>query len=65
MNEAKPFQISKMQVWEAFKRVKANRGAVGVDGQSITDFEEDLKNIKTGRNIEIPGKRDDQLLSFL
>ena len=44
MNEAKPFQISKQQVWEAFKRVKANRGAAGVDGQSITDFEEDLKN---------------------
>lgn len=44
LNEAKPFQISKQQVWEAFKRVKANRGAAGVDGQSITDFEEDLKN---------------------
>lgn len=44
MNEAKPFRIFKEQVWEAFKRVKANRGAAGVDGQSITDFEEDLKN---------------------
>lgn len=44
MNEAKPFQISKKQVWDAFKRVKANRGAAGVDGQSIADFEEDLKN---------------------
>ncbi len=44
MKEAKPFQISKNQVWEAFKRVKANRGAAGVDGQSIADFEEDLKN---------------------
>ncbi len=44
LNEAKPFQISKKQVWDAFKRVKANRGAAGVDGQSIADFEEDLKN---------------------
>ena len=44
MEEAKPFQISKKQVWDAFKRVKANHGAAGVDGQSITDFEEDLKN---------------------
>jgi len=44
LEEAKPFQISKKQVWDAFKRVKANHGAAGVDGQSITDFEEDLKN---------------------
>ncbi len=44
LNEAKPFQISKKQIWDAFKRVKANRGAAGVDGQSIADFEEDLEN---------------------
>ncbi|BHH83495.1 hypothetical protein LA52FAK_17840 [Desulforhopalus sp. 52FAK] len=44
MEEVKPFQISKQQVWDAFLRVKANRGAAGVDGQSIADFEEDLKN---------------------
>ncbi|WP_167496489.1 group II intron reverse transcriptase/maturase [Desulfopila sp. IMCC35006] len=43
MQEAKPFQISKLQVWEAFKKVKANRGAAGVDGQSLAEFEEDLK----------------------
>jgi len=42
--EAKPFDISKRDVWEAFKRVKANRGAAGVDGQSISDFEADLRN---------------------
>ena len=36
---AKPFDISKREVWEAFKRVKANQGAAGVDGQSIEDFE--------------------------
>jgi group II intron reverse transcriptase/maturase len=40
--EAKPFDISKRDVWEAFKKVKANRGAAGVDGQSIQDFEVDL-----------------------
>ncbi len=44
MDKAKPFDISKEQVWEAFKRVKANRGAAGVDGQSIKDFEADLSN---------------------
>ena len=26
MNEAKPFCISKKEVWEAYKRVKANKG---------------------------------------
>jgi RNA-directed DNA polymerase len=44
VNEAKPFCISKWEVWEAYKRVKANKGAAGVDGQSIAEFEEDLKN---------------------
>ena len=44
MNEAKPFCISKHAVWEAYKRVKANQGAAGVDGQSISQFEESLKS---------------------
>jgi len=35
----KPFQISKWKVWEAFERVKANKGAAGVDEQSIAEFE--------------------------
>src|SRR5260370_14323203 len=43
MNEAKPFCISKWGVWEAYKRVKANKGAAGVDEQSIEDFEKRLK----------------------
>jgi RNA-directed DNA polymerase len=37
----KPFDISKWVVWEAFQRVKANRGAAGVDDQSIAEFERD------------------------
>lgn len=44
MDEAKSFCIPKRAVWEAYKRVRANRGAAGVDGQSIADFEEDLSN---------------------
>ena len=40
----KPFSISKQAVWEAWLRVKANRGAAGVDGESIADFECGLKN---------------------
>jgi len=43
MSEAKPFCISKKEVWEAYKRVKANKGAAGVDDQSIEDFEKKLK----------------------
>ena len=39
MNKAKPFDIPKREVWEAFKSVKANQGAAGVDGQSIQSFE--------------------------
>ena len=37
----KPFQIAKTAVWEAFQRVKANKGAAGVDEQSIAEFEAD------------------------
>ena len=44
MSKAKPFSISKQVVVEAFKRVKENKGAAGVDGQSIADFEKDFKN---------------------
>lgn len=42
--EGKPFQIPKRLVWEAYKSVKASKGAAGVDGQSIEDFEKDLKD---------------------
>jgi RNA-directed DNA polymerase len=35
----KPFDISKWVVWEAFERVKANKGAAGVDEESIAQFE--------------------------
>jgi retron-type reverse transcriptase len=44
VDEAKPFNIPKRVVWKAFKRVKANRGAAGVDKQSIAGFEADLSN---------------------
>lgn len=40
----KPFDISKREVWEAYEKVKANKGAAGVDGCSIEVFEADLKN---------------------
>lgn len=44
MGKAKPFNISKQVVFEAYQRVKANKGAAGVDGVSIADFEKNLKN---------------------
>ena len=43
MTKAKPYAIPKQIVWDAYKKVKANRGAAGVDGQSLADFEKDLK----------------------
>ena len=43
-SQGKSFEISKWEVWEAFRQVKANQGAAGVDGQSIADFEADLRN---------------------
>jgi len=44
MPEAKPYVIPKQLVWEAYQRVKANRGAAGVDGESLAAFEKDPKN---------------------
>ncbi len=44
MDRAKPYAIPKREVWEAYKRVRANQGAAGVDGQTIADFEADLAN---------------------
>jgi len=43
MSAAKPFTIPKQLVVQAFKSVKANKGAAGVDEQSIADFEKDLR----------------------
>jgi RNA-directed DNA polymerase len=67
VTKAKPFDISKREVWEAFKKVKANRGAAGVDGQTITDFEADLTNnlyklwnrMSSGSYFPLPVRRVD------
>ena len=41
---AKSFELSKYAVWEAYLAVKANKGAAGIDGQTMEEFEADLKN---------------------
>ena len=43
-SQVKPFDIPKELVWEAYRRVAANKGAPGVDGLTMDEFEYDLKN---------------------
>jgi RNA-directed DNA polymerase len=43
-SSGKPFEISKWEVWQAWEKVRSNKGAPGVDGCSIEDFEADLRN---------------------
>ena len=67
MDKAKRFGISKREVWMAYKQVKANRGAAGVDGQTIAEFDEDLSNnlyqlwnrLASGRYMPSPVRRVD------
>lgn len=44
MKQTKPFEISKMIVLKAFQKVKANKGSVGIDGESLKEFEAHLKD---------------------
>ena len=44
MPEAKPYVIPKQLVWDAYRRVKANQGAAGVDGETLTMFEQNLQD---------------------
>lgn len=44
MKEGKSFEISQKQVFEAYKRVKANNGAPGIDKVSFEEFEKDRNN---------------------
>ena len=45
MTKAKSYEIPKRIVWEAYQKVKANRGAAGIDGQSLAAFD------KVGRQL--------------
>jgi RNA-directed DNA polymerase len=55
MMSAKPFDISRKKVLEAYRRVKANQGAAGVDDESIEMFEADLsRNLSISYGIAWP-----------
>ena len=43
-SSGKPFEISRWEVWEAYRQVKANQGAPGGDEVTLEEFEADLKN---------------------
>ena len=44
MSQTKSFDITKRQVWEAYKKVRANKGSAGVDGVDFEKFEANLED---------------------
>jgi len=44
VKEGKSYEISQEQVQEAYKRVKANQGAAGIDGITFSEYEKNLTN---------------------
>ncbi len=42
-DKAKPYCISRTEVLEAYFKVKSNKGAAGIDDETIEDFERNLK----------------------
>jgi RNA-directed DNA polymerase len=43
VSPGKPFDILKQEVWRAYQKVASNKGAAGVDGVGLAEFESDLK----------------------
>ena len=42
MTSTKSYVIAKRAVWEAYQQVKANRGAAGIDEETIAMFDQNL-----------------------
>jgi retron-type reverse transcriptase len=49
--------LSKQQLYEAFRHVKRNHGAAGIDGQSLSSFESELEAELTCLLLELKEKR--------
>ncbi|MGH3942174.1 MAG: hypothetical protein ACRDTG_26830 [Pseudonocardiaceae bacterium] len=60
MDETKParksFDIPKTLIWKAYLKVRDNKGAAGVDGQSLAEFEQDLQNNLFTLEQDVVGK---------
>ena len=39
---AKPYEVPKRTLWQAYQLVRKNRGAAGIDGQTLDEFDEKL-----------------------
>jgi RNA-directed DNA polymerase len=44
VNRTKLYNIPKQLIYDAYQRVKANKGSSGVDGQSLQSFDQNLSN---------------------
>lgn len=54
MNEAKPFVIDKRLVWEAYHKVKENKGSAGIDKVDQKTFDKDMsKNLYNMKSHEL------------
>ncbi len=52
---AKTYEIAKREVWQAYKRVKANGGAAGADGVTLEQYEQDLQGKARCKSARICG----------
>jgi hypothetical protein len=52
VDRAKPFDIPKREVWEAYKRVRANKGTAGVMGNRLRTSRQILRTTSTSSGTE-------------
>jgi RNA-directed DNA polymerase len=46
MTSTKPYDTAKRTIWEAYQRVKANRGAAGIDEKVSENGQESLRSMR-------------------